>query len=401
MRWRQAGAGARPSPPPLVGGARTRRSVRRAAAATALSACYFTARDEHGRAPRRLRATSTWRPRRRRVGSTPSRCSARAARRLRRQRRDAVVPGRSDGDGCYLYYTGWSLGVTVPFYLAIGLAVSSDGGETFERVSARRRSLGRATADPFLHDLAVRPRRGRRAGACGTCRAPAGAGAAAGPKHSLPHQVRRVATTGSAGRRTGESASTSPTTSEYAFARPCVLRDGDRYRMWFSSAATRYRIGYAESDDGLRWDATTRRRASTPATGWDSRDGRVPVRVRPRRATAHALQRQRLRRDGHRAGDVGSKHEHAAVYVAANGRAHRLRAARSSSGRSASGRLPGRGSASAWTTSCASLEPVGHQRVLAAAVAPAHVGRRVEPSSYLSCAYPFDEPALFHRGSRC
>ena len=35
----------------------------------------------------------------------------------------------------YLYYTGWSLGVTVPFYLAAGLAVSEDGGETFRRVS--------------------------------------------------------------------------------------------------------------------------------------------------------------------------------------------------------------------------------------------------------------------------
>src|SRR5690349_17441861 len=34
----------------------------------------------------------------------------------------------------HLYYSGWSLGVTVPFYFYVGLAVSTDGGETFERV---------------------------------------------------------------------------------------------------------------------------------------------------------------------------------------------------------------------------------------------------------------------------
>jgi xanthine dehydrogenase accessory factor len=33
-----------------------------------------------------------------------------------------------EGGRKYLFYTGWSLGVTVPFYLAAGLAVSDDGG---------------------------------------------------------------------------------------------------------------------------------------------------------------------------------------------------------------------------------------------------------------------------------
>src|SRR5262249_23060123 len=41
-----------------------------------------------------------------------------------------------DGQRQLLYYTGWSLGVTVPFFLFVGCAVSDDGGETFERVSA-------------------------------------------------------------------------------------------------------------------------------------------------------------------------------------------------------------------------------------------------------------------------
>src|SRR5438105_2756776 len=33
----------------------------------------------------------------------------------------------------YHYYSGWSLGVTVPFYFCIGLAISEDGGETYRK----------------------------------------------------------------------------------------------------------------------------------------------------------------------------------------------------------------------------------------------------------------------------
>ncbi len=38
-------------------------------------------------------------------------------------------------DKKYLYYTGWNLGITVPFRWAIGLAISKDGGKSFEKVS--------------------------------------------------------------------------------------------------------------------------------------------------------------------------------------------------------------------------------------------------------------------------
>jgi len=50
----------------------------------------------------------------------------------------------------YLYYTGWGLGVTVPFYLCTGLAVSSDGDKKFHRVSAAP-MLGLHETDPYLN----------------------------------------------------------------------------------------------------------------------------------------------------------------------------------------------------------------------------------------------------------
>ena len=39
--------------------------------------------------------------------------------------------------GCmkYLFYTGWTQGVTVPYYFYVGLAISKDRGKSYERIS--------------------------------------------------------------------------------------------------------------------------------------------------------------------------------------------------------------------------------------------------------------------------
>jgi hypothetical protein len=59
--------------------------------------------------------------------------------------------------------------------------------------------------------------------------------------------------------------------SEYAIACPRVIDDGDRLRMWYSHRGAHYRIGYAESRDGLSWQ---RRDAEAgiemSAAGWDA-----------------------------------------------------------------------------------------------------------------------------------
>jgi len=58
---------------------------------------------------------------------------------------------------------------------------------------------------------------------------------------------------------------------EFAIARPCVIKDGDVYRMWYAYRGSSYRIGYAESLDGISWrrlDNDARIDVSTD--GWDS-----------------------------------------------------------------------------------------------------------------------------------
>jgi hypothetical protein len=64
---------------------------------------------------------------------------------------------------------------------------------------------------------------------------------------------------------------------EYAIARPCVIRDADGYRMWFSCRGDAYRIGYAESDDGLTWDRKDVDGGMTPeGNGWESTSVEYP-----------------------------------------------------------------------------------------------------------------------------
>ena len=57
-----------------------------------------------------------------------------------------------------------------------------------------------------------------------------------------------------------------------------MVKDADVYRMWYSYRGAAYRIGYAESPDGLRWE---RRDAEAgiglSASGWDSEMVAYPV----------------------------------------------------------------------------------------------------------------------------
>jgi hypothetical protein len=70
---------------------------------------------------------------------------------------------------------------------------------------------------------------------------------------------------------------------EYAIARPCVVRDSDGYRMWFAARGDRYRIGYAESDDGIEWRRDDGRAGiDLGPDGWDAEMACYPYVLRHR-----------------------------------------------------------------------------------------------------------------------
>jgi len=149
----------------------------------------------------------------------------------------------------YLYYTGWTRGVSVPFYLHVGLAISENNGP-FHRLS-RAPLLDRSPADPYL--------------TASPCVRADGDGwkmwyvsgsewkaTDSGPRHY--YNIRYAESTdGVVWRRDGRTCIDYANETEHAFARPCVIRDADRFRMWYAVRGDRYRIGYAASVDGIDW----------------------------------------------------------------------------------------------------------------------------------------------------
>jgi hypothetical protein len=172
------------------------------------------------------------------------------------------------GNLTYLYYSGWSLGVSVPFYLASGLAVSRDGGRSFERWSPGP-LLDRNDVDPFLNAspwVLVDGGRWRMWYVSAT----AWTLADHQPKHHY-HIRYAESSDGVAWTRRGRVAIDYAGADEHALARPCVVKDGGVYRMWFSCRGRAYRLGYAESGDGLDWTRRDDTAGLEPAaTGWDS-----------------------------------------------------------------------------------------------------------------------------------
>ncbi|MSO96190.1 MAG: hypothetical protein EXQ81_10450 [Thermoleophilia bacterium] len=168
----------------------------------------------------------------------------------------------------FLYYSGWNKGVTVPFYLAIGCAVSEDGGATFTKVSPAP-VLGRTRFDPiFTTSPWVIVDGGRFRMWYTSCVEWRMEGGRPHHRYRIKYAESRDGIEWQAGDRIAIDFAGD---DEYALSRPCVIRDPDRYRMWFSRRGDRYRIGYAESQDGLRW---TRLDAAlgldVSAVGWDS-----------------------------------------------------------------------------------------------------------------------------------
>jgi predicted GH43/DUF377 family glycosyl hydrolase len=58
---------------------------------------------------------------------------------------------------------------------------------------------------------------------------------------------------------------------EYAISRPCVIKEEKGYSMWYSYRVGSYRIGYAESADGIHWDRKDGEVGiDVSESGWDS-----------------------------------------------------------------------------------------------------------------------------------
>ncbi len=145
------------------------------------------------------------------------------------------------GGRIYLYYIGWNRRSTVRMSLVAGLAVSVDGGESFQRV-LRVPVLERIHEEPFLLNT----------GPCvliegGLWRMWYVSGVEWVtpdlPRYNIKYAESRD---GISWKRTGIVCIDFQSKNENALARPCVLKEEGIYKMWFSYKGEDYRIGYAE-----------------------------------------------------------------------------------------------------------------------------------------------------------
>lgn len=167
----------------------------------------------------------------------------------------------------YLYYIGWNLGVTVPFRNSIGLAISQDG-EGFKRY-APGPIVDRSLTEPhFCASCCVLPHGNQWLMWYLSCT----------DWQIVDHKARHryhikyaESDDGINWRRTGQVAIDYANEGEYAISRPSVIKDDDRWRMWFSYRGEAYRIGYAESTDGRSWTRLDHLVGIDPSSsGWDS-----------------------------------------------------------------------------------------------------------------------------------
>jgi hypothetical protein len=156
--------------------------------------------------------------------------------------------------GKYLYYIGWNRGHDVPFHNAIGVAVWSESGKKFVKVSEGP-ILDRSIYDPaFTASNTV-------INVGGVYRMYYLSGIKwehDGPAWKHHYNIKIAhSRDGIDWQRNGATAIDFRYPNEYAISVPCVLFEDGGFKMWYSYRGgpfgETYRIGYAESDDGLVW----------------------------------------------------------------------------------------------------------------------------------------------------
>ncbi|MBU9619653.1 hypothetical protein [Burkholderia multivorans] len=177
----------------------------------------------------------------------------------------------------YLYYIGWNVRNTIPYHNAVGLAVSDDGGRRYRRLFDGP-VMDRTPDEPyFCGTTCVRIENGIWRNWYLSCTGWTQVGGKPEARYHLKYAESRDGIHWTRGSRVAIDYRDD---DEGGLARASVHFDGSLYRMWFCKrsydgyrerSSVSYRIGYAESTDGLIW-----RRCDEEAgldvspTGWDA-----------------------------------------------------------------------------------------------------------------------------------
>lgn len=174
---------------------------------------------------------------------------------------DGVMPScvvNMDGIKC-LFYTGWNRRVDVPYHNSIGLAVSHDDGKTYKKYSEGP-LWDRDTNEPLFSSMpTVIVENGRWRMWYLSCTEWRMVNQKPEARYHLKYAESKD---GINWDRQSIISVDYQNEEEAGIVRPTVIRDGGIYKMWYSyrnfddyrtNPENSYRIGYAESADGISW----------------------------------------------------------------------------------------------------------------------------------------------------
>jgi hypothetical protein len=176
----------------------------------------------------------------------------------------------------YLFYAGYQLARQVKFFVFGGMAVSSDGGETFSRYS-RVPVCDRTDQELFfrvIHTMMLDE---------GRWRAWYGGGDAfdtVEDKQYPRYNIRHAYSADGIHLETNYDVCVDMRGGEYRVGRPYVIKHAGLYRMFFGAGTKEegYRLAYAESEDGIRWTRKDEEAGiEVSESGWDSRMQAYPA----------------------------------------------------------------------------------------------------------------------------
>ncbi len=180
----------------------------------------------------------------------------------------------------YLYTIGWNPGVRPPlFHASIGLAISEDGGESFRKYG-KAPIMARSGYDPcFVSAPFVVNENDKWRMWYISCYRWDDSGET---PQSHYHIKYAESLDGIHWNRDGVVCLDHEHEGEKNIARTCVLKVGRGYQAWYSyDRGEGYRIGYAESPDGICWQRMDEKVGiDVSDSGWDSEAQAYPYVIR-------------------------------------------------------------------------------------------------------------------------
>ncbi len=170
----------------------------------------------------------------------------------------------------FLYYQGFQRTERVPYLTFTGLAIGAQGDTSFKKYS-RTPIMERTDEEPFIRSTpcVIFDEGILKMWYVSTVKWTR-------DQHGVHYicVVRYATSVDGVNWETHEHVCLEPDLpEEYAVGRPSVIRDGDRYRMWYSirSFTSLYDLGYAESADGITWERKDELAGIRKSeSGWDS-----------------------------------------------------------------------------------------------------------------------------------